>query len=97
MERAPDLPDVPAVAEIVPGFEFTTWYGLSVPKGTPADVRDKLYEATQQALDDPATMQKIAELGYTAIKETQEEFTEFLKSDIQRISELIAQSQVKQQ
>jgi tripartite-type tricarboxylate transporter receptor subunit TctC len=69
MERAPDLPDVPAVAEIVPGFEFTTWYGLSVPKGTPADVRDKLYEATQQALDDPATMQKIAELGYTAIKE----------------------------
>jgi tripartite-type tricarboxylate transporter receptor subunit TctC len=85
------------VAEIVPGFEFTTWYGLSVPKSTPADVRDKLYEATQQALDDPATMQKIAELGYTAIKETQEEFTEFLKSDIQQISELIAQSQVKQQ
>ena len=54
-ERVPYIPEVPTVAETLPGYEVTTWYGLLLPVGTPTAVRDKLHAAVMQAVGMPET------------------------------------------
>ena len=51
--RSEALPDVPTLAEFVPGYEATGWYGIGAPKGTPAEVIDKLNKETGTTLADP--------------------------------------------
>ena len=51
--RTPALPDLPTVAETVPGYEASSWYGIGAPKNTPADVIDKLHNEIASALKDP--------------------------------------------
>ena len=62
-QRWPSLPDVPAIAETVPGYEATVFYGMSAPKGTPAEIVDTLNKAVGEALKDPKLMARFAELG----------------------------------
>ena len=73
-KRSPALPDVPTVAETVPGYEASAWFGMSVPKGTPRDVVMKLNAAVNAGLADPAIRAKLAELGGITIAGTPEEF-----------------------
>src|SRR6202167_2276975 len=61
--RAKLLPDVPTIAETVPGYEASAWFGMAVPKGTPRDIIDKLNRTINQALADPGMQTKLAELG----------------------------------
>jgi tripartite-type tricarboxylate transporter receptor subunit TctC len=62
--RIPSLPDVPTFREAgLPGFEIEVWHGLYAPKGTPAAVVERLVEALQSALRDPALVQRFASLG----------------------------------
>ena len=51
--RSDALPDVPTVAEFLPGYEGSNWYGLDVPKATPAEIVDQLNKEVNAALDDP--------------------------------------------
>src|SRR5262249_55010872 len=62
-ERSTALPDVPTVAESVPGFEASTWQGIGAPKGTPADIVDKLNREINAALADPTIKERLANLG----------------------------------
>jgi len=62
-KRSAVLPDVPTVAETVPGYEASAWFGMGVPKGTPDDVIAKLNRAINAALADPKMKAKLAELG----------------------------------
>jgi len=55
--RAAVLPDVPAVAEFIPGFEASIYVGIAAPRGTPADIVDKLSATIGSALDDPGIRQ----------------------------------------
>jgi tripartite-type tricarboxylate transporter receptor subunit TctC len=57
------LPDLPAVAEFVPGYEASSWFGFGAPKNTPADVIDMLNSSINEALADPAMKRKLTELG----------------------------------
>jgi tripartite-type tricarboxylate transporter receptor subunit TctC len=57
------LPDLPAVAEFVPGYEASSWYGIVAPKSTPADIVDTLNSTINGALADPTMKRKLAELG----------------------------------
>ena len=50
--RSEALPDIPAVGEVVPGYEASVWFGLGAPKGTPAEIIDKLNQETNAALAD---------------------------------------------
>ena len=59
----PVLPDVPAMAEFLPGYEFSAWYALGAPKGTPADVVERLNKEVNAALADPQFANQLAELG----------------------------------
>ena len=62
-ERSAALPDVPTVAESVPGFEASTWQGIGAPKGTPAEIVDKLNKEINAALADPTIKERLANLG----------------------------------
>src|ERR1043166_1074846 len=61
--RSEALPDIPIVADFVPGYEASAWFGASVPKGTPAEIIDKLNKEINAALNDPGIRRKIAEMG----------------------------------
>jgi tripartite-type tricarboxylate transporter receptor subunit TctC len=61
--RSDALPDLPTVGEFVPGYEVTAWYGVGAPKGTPAEVIDKLNNEIDAGLADPEMMARFADLG----------------------------------
>ena len=62
-ERSQALPDLPTVAESIPGFEASTWQGIGAPKGTPAEIVDKLNREINAALADPKIKERLADLG----------------------------------
>jgi tripartite-type tricarboxylate transporter receptor subunit TctC len=62
-QRWPSVPDVPAIAETLPGFESVGFYGISAPKGTPADVIEILNKAVNEALKDPKLVARLTETG----------------------------------
>jgi len=94
-ERISYIPDTPTVAETLPGYEVTTWYGLMLPTGTPQAVRDKIQAATMQAIGMAETRKRLEELGYVTIKEKPEEFAKFLREDIEKMAALIKQYNLK--
>jgi len=65
--RSEELPDVPTVAETVPGFEASAFFGFGVPKGTPKEIVERLNAEVNLALKDPAILAKLKELGGTPI------------------------------
>ena len=73
-KRTPALPDVPTVAETVPGYEASAWFGMGIPKGTPRPIIMKLNREINAALADAAMRAKLAELGGIPIAGTPEDF-----------------------
>ena len=65
--RSEVLPDIPTVAEFVPGYESSQWYGVGVPKNTPAEIVDKLNKEINAALADPKVKARLADLGGTPL------------------------------
>jgi tripartite-type tricarboxylate transporter receptor subunit TctC len=77
-------PDLPALAEAMPGFEATIWYGLLGPAGMPAPVVEKLYAESAKFLAVPATKEKLASVGVIVAPMPPDEFGIFIKSEIVR-------------
>ncbi len=89
-KRSPALPDVPTFSEAgVQGMEVYGWQGLTAAKGLPLDVKKKLSDAAIQAMQDPATVKKLQDLGITIVANTPEEFTKFVVAENQRWKNLI--------
>ena len=80
--RVKSLPDIPTIAETVPGVSTSTWYGLFAPAGTPAPVIDRLYKAVRFALDDPDTQKKLEKAGFTLVGSTPAELDARVKRDL---------------
>jgi tripartite-type tricarboxylate transporter receptor subunit TctC len=87
--RAAALPDVPTIAETVPGFEASVFYGMAAPRGTPRAIIDKLNREVNAALADPALQAKLADLGGTAIGGTPEDFGKLIASETEKWSKVI--------
>jgi tripartite-type tricarboxylate transporter receptor subunit TctC len=87
--RAKALPDVPTVAETVPGYEASAWFGMAVPKGTPRPVIDKLNKTINEALADPAMQAKLAELGGSNIAGTPEDFGKIVAEETEKWSKVV--------
>jgi tripartite-type tricarboxylate transporter receptor subunit TctC len=87
--RAKALPDVPTVAETVPGYEASAFFGMSVPKGTPREIIDKLNRTINQALADPAMQAKLAELGGTNISGTPEDFGKIVVEETDKWAKVV--------
>jgi tripartite-type tricarboxylate transporter receptor subunit TctC len=73
-KRSTQLPDVPTVAETVPGFEASAWFGLAVPKGTPETIVTRVNREVNEVLKEPKTLQRLTELGGVSIAGTPAEF-----------------------
>jgi tripartite-type tricarboxylate transporter receptor subunit TctC len=87
--RAKALPDVPTVAETVPGYEASAFFGMAVPKGTPREIIDKLNRTINQALADPAMQAKLAELGGTNISGTPEDFGKIVVEETDKWAKVV--------
>jgi tripartite-type tricarboxylate transporter receptor subunit TctC len=88
-KRSAALPDVPAIAEIVPGYEASAWFGIAVPKGTPADVIDKLNKAVNEALKDPKMIARLAELGGTPMPGTPADFGKIMSDEVAKWKKVV--------
>ena len=77
-------PGLPALAEAMPGFEATIWYGLLAPANTPEPIVNKLYAASEKFLKMPATREKLASVGVTVSTMPPTEFGDFIRSEIIR-------------
>jgi tripartite-type tricarboxylate transporter receptor subunit TctC len=77
-------PGLPALAEAIPGFEATIWYGLLAPANTPSTIVDKLYMESEKFLSMPATKEKLANVGVTVSTMPPKEFGAFIQSEIVR-------------
>ena len=62
-QRWPTVPEIPAIAETIPGFEASVFYGMSAPKGTPPDIVDILNKAVNEVLGDPKVVERFATIG----------------------------------
>jgi tripartite-type tricarboxylate transporter receptor subunit TctC len=88
-ERIPDMPDLPSASETLPGFDFVSWYGLMLPAGTPVEIRDKLYNATAETLNDPAIKKRLNDIGFLDLIEGPDEFGVFLTDQVALMKELV--------
>jgi tripartite-type tricarboxylate transporter receptor subunit TctC len=83
-QRWPGVPDVPAIAETVPGFESVGFYGISAPKGTPPEIVEILNKAVNEALKDPKLVAKLAEVGGIAKPMTPAEFGKLIADETEK-------------
>ena len=88
-KRLPELPNVPTVAETVPGYEATTWYGLMVPRGTPKPVIDKLNGEFNKVLAMQDIIERMTAAGFQAGGGSPEEFTRYMKAEIAKWGKVI--------
>lgn len=79
--RSPELPDVPTVGETVPGYEASAFFGLGAPKDTPKEAIAVINKYVNEALKDPATLKKLADLGGLPLPGTPEEFGKVIASE----------------
>jgi len=88
-KRTTQFPDVPAIAEFVPGYEFTAWVGCFVPAGTPRPVIDTLNAAIGKALQDPNVAAKLSTQTLDPMHMTPEQFAARLKSDYDKYAKVV--------
>jgi len=94
-KRSPVLPDLPTVAETLPGFEAVAPYALFAPAGTPADIIDKLNAAIVKVLALPATRERFAGLALEAAPSTPEQFSAYIKEDLARWTKVVKDGDIK--
>ncbi|TRM52835.1 tripartite tricarboxylate transporter substrate binding protein [Achromobacter sp. LC458] len=91
--RLPNLPDVPTVSEILPGYQFYSWYGLWAPAGTPAPVVEKLNAEVNKALSSGMTA-KYEQLGVTLTPGSAGAFAQFQKDDMARSLKIVQEGRI---
>jgi tripartite-type tricarboxylate transporter receptor subunit TctC len=94
-KRVPQLPDIPAIAEAVPGYEFTAWVGCFAPKGTPKAIIDHLNAELRKALTDPGVASKLSAQTLDPMPMSPEEFAKRLKSDYDKYEKVVRISGAK--
>jgi tripartite-type tricarboxylate transporter receptor subunit TctC len=94
-KRTTQFPEVPAIAEAVPGYEFTAWVGCFVPKNTPRPIVEKLNEELRKVLADPGVASKLSAQTLDPMPMTTEQFAARLKSDYAKYEKVVRISGAK--
>jgi tripartite-type tricarboxylate transporter receptor subunit TctC len=94
-KRLTSMPDVPTVAEFVPGFESDIWIGLSAAAGIPADVRDKINRDVKAVLAMPDVKEKLLEQGIEPAPSSPAEMTKLVTSDLARWTQVVRDAGIK--
>jgi tripartite-type tricarboxylate transporter receptor subunit TctC len=94
-KRAPTLPEVPTVAEMgVPGYEYSTWYGLLAPARVPRAIVDKLNRTTTAVLNAPDYRQRLLAQGMDPVPSTAEHFAAYLKSEAEKWAKVVRAAKI---
>jgi tripartite-type tricarboxylate transporter receptor subunit TctC len=88
-KRSDVLPDVPAIGEIVAGYEASVWYGIAAPKGTPPEAIETLNKAMAVALADPKMKARLAELGGIAMPMSPDEFGKLVADETEKWAKVV--------
>ena len=87
--RFPGLPDVPVIADTVPGYEANSWCGLGAPRGTPPEIIDRLNHEINAGLKNPAVIEQLAKVSTTPIIFAPAEFGAFMASEVEKWGKVI--------
>jgi tripartite-type tricarboxylate transporter receptor subunit TctC len=93
--RSEVLPDLPTVADFLPGYEASAWYGIVAPKNTPPEIIDTLNKATNAVLADPAAKTRFAELGAILLPGSAAEFGKLLADETDKWGKVVKFSGAK--
>ena len=95
LKRSPALPDVPAVAETLPGFEAVSFFGIAAPAGTPKAVRDKLNREIARIITEPAMSDNLRKQGTDAVGNTEAQFTAFFRGEMKKWAKVIKEAGIE--
>jgi tripartite-type tricarboxylate transporter receptor subunit TctC len=93
--RSDALPDIPTVGEFVPGYEASNWNGVGAPKGTPAEIIDKLNKEINAGLADPKIKARLADLGGTVLALSPSEFGKLIADETEKWGKVIKFANIK--
>jgi tripartite-type tricarboxylate transporter receptor subunit TctC len=87
--RTTQFPEIPAIAETVKGYEFTSWMGTFVPAGTPKPIVDRLNAELKKAVADPGVASKLSALTLDPMHMSVEEFAKLMKSEYDKYEHVV--------
>jgi tripartite-type tricarboxylate transporter receptor subunit TctC len=93
--RLDALPDIPTVAEFLPGYEASAWYGIGAPRNTPVEAIDKLNEAINAGLADPTIKARLGDLGGVPMPMSAAEFGKFIADETEKWAKVVKFSGAK--
>jgi tripartite-type tricarboxylate transporter receptor subunit TctC len=93
--RSEALPDVPVVADFVPGYEASAWFGLGAPKGTPPEIIALLNKEVNAAVADPNIRARLADMGGMMINGTPAEFGKIIEEETEKWAKVVKFSGAK--
>ena len=88
------IPKLPTMAELLPGYEVTQWYGILVPAGTPKEIVARLHKEIVTAVGNPKNAQALVRLGTQPVSTTPEEFSAFIKSETAKYAKVIKAAKI---
>ncbi|MFM9970011.1 MAG: tripartite tricarboxylate transporter substrate binding protein [Burkholderiales bacterium] len=95
--RVAALPDVPTIAEAIPGFESSSWQGFFVPAKTPRNIADAIQRETARALKSPDVQQKLTALAQDTVASTPQQFEAFFKAEVAKFAKVVKDARIPQQ
>lgn len=95
LKESPALPGVPPVADVLPGYEFSAWFALAAPKGTPREIITALNQNFTKAVASPELARRFADEGIDAIGSTPEQLGTFLDSELKKFARVIKERKMK--
>jgi tripartite-type tricarboxylate transporter receptor subunit TctC len=93
--RSPALPEVPTVAESVPGYEATAWFGIGAPKNTPTEIVERLNKEINAGLADPKVQKRIEDLGGVPMPMSPAEFAKLISDETEKWAKVIKFANIK--
>jgi tripartite-type tricarboxylate transporter receptor subunit TctC len=88
-QRSPALPELPTIAEVVPGYEASLWYGFAAPARLPSEILNRLHAALVATLQLPDVRERLASQGLDVQHNTPEEFSKLLAADVARWAKVV--------
>ena len=95
LTRVAVAPDIPAIAETIPGFDVASWEGFVVPKGTPADIQKKIADTILEAMKDPAIAEKMNRVGAVPVVKGPDDFRAFMQADYDKWQRVTKETGIK--
>ncbi|MFZ3360079.1 MAG: tripartite tricarboxylate transporter substrate binding protein [Xanthobacteraceae bacterium] len=95
VKRSDALPDVPSVSEFVPGYEASSWFGVAAPRGTPAEIVDKLNEAINAGFADPTIKARLADMGGMPLAGSAADFGKLIAAETDKWGKVIREAGIK--